>query len=134
MWGNRKGRARGRRGRLGAFLDEGSEIEGKYTCTGTVMLDAKFSGEITSKDTLVIGEHGVVRATVRTATLVVRGELVGNVTASEQVVLEASARVTGDVEAPVIVMAKGAVLDGHCRMTKAKPAEAPHGVVIPIKG
>jgi len=43
------------------------------------------------------------------------------VTASEQVVLEASARVTGDVEAPVIVMAKGAVLDGHCRMTKAKP-------------
>jgi len=76
----------------------------------------------------------VVQATVRTATLVVRGEVVGNVTASEQVVLEASARVTGDVEAPVIVMAKGAVLDGHCRMTKAKPAEAPHGVVIPIKG
>ena len=44
------------------------------------------------------------------------------------------ARVTGDVEAPVIVMEKGAVLDGHCRMTKAKPAEAPHGVVVPIKG
>src|SRR5436309_1476512 len=95
---------------------------------------AWLSGEITSKDTLVIGERAVVRATVRTATLVVRGEVVGNVTASEQVVLEASARVTGDVEAPVIVMAKGAVLDGHCRMTKAKPAEAPHGVVIPIKG
>ena len=131
MWGKRTGKAPGR---IGAFLDEGSEIEGKYTSTGTVMLDAKFSGEITSKDTLVIGERAVVQATVRTATLVVRGEVVGNVTASEQVVLEASARVTGDVEAPVIVMAKGAVLDGHCRMTKAKPAEAPHGVVIPIKG
>src|SRR5881227_3406800 len=117
MWGNK---ARKMRERLGGFLDEGSEIEGKYTCAGTVMLDAKFSGEITSKDTLVIGEHAVVRATVRTATLVVRGEVVGDVTASEQVVLEASARVTGDVEAPVIVMAKGAVLDGHCRMTKAK--------------
>jgi len=59
---------------------------------------------------------------------------VGNVTASEQVVLESSARVTGDIEAPVIAMEKGAVLDGHCRMTKAKPAETPHGVVIPIKG
>src|SRR5205823_5852710 len=84
--------------------DEGSEIEGKYTCAGTVMLDAKFSGEITSKDTLVIGEHAVVRATVRTATLVVRGEVVGDVTASEQVVLEASARVTGAVEAPFSVL------------------------------
>ena len=134
MWGKRTGKAPGKRDRLGAFLDEGSEIEGKYTCAGRVMLDAKFSGEITSKDTLIIGERAVVHATVRTATLVVRGEVVGNVTASEQVVLESSARVTGDIEAPVIAMAKGAVLDGHCRMTKAKPAETPHGVVIPIKG
>ena len=131
MWGKRTGKAPGR---IGAFLDEGSEIEGKYTCAGTVMLDAKFSGEITSKDTLVIGERSAVRATVRTAVLVVHGEVVGNVTASERVELKSSARVTGDVEAPVIVMEKGAVLDGHCRMTKAKPAEAPHGVVVPIKG
>jgi cytoskeletal protein CcmA (bactofilin family) len=131
MWGKRTGKAPGR---IGAFLDEGSEIEGKYTCAGMVMLDAKFSGEITSKDTLVIGERSAVRATVRTAVLVVHGEVVGNVTASERVELKSSARVTGDVEAPVIVMEKGAVLDGHCRMTKAKPAEAPHGVVIPIKG
>jgi cytoskeletal protein CcmA (bactofilin family) len=131
MWGNK---TRKMRERLGGFLDEGSEIEGKYTCAGMVMLDAKFSGEITSKDTLVIGERAVVHATVRTATLVVRGEVVGDVTASEQVVLESSARVTGDIEAPVIAMEKGAVLDGHCRMTKAKPAEAPHGVVVPIKG
>src|SRR5437773_11412984 len=134
MWGNRTGKAPRTRERLGSFLEEGSEIEGKYTCTGTVMLDAKFAGEITSKDALGIGERDVVQATVRSATLVVRGEVVGNVTASEQVVLEASARVTGDVEAPVIVMEKGAVLDGHCRMTKAKPAEAPHGGVIPLEG
>src|SRR5438093_12268919 len=100
MWGNRTSKARS----LGAFLDEGSEREGKYTCAGTVMLDAKFSGEITAKDALVIGEKAVVRADVRTASLVVRGELVGNVTASEEVVLESSARVTGDIEAPVIVM------------------------------
>jgi cytoskeletal protein CcmA (bactofilin family) len=71
---------------------------------------------------------------VRTAVLVVHGEVVGNVTASERVELKSSARVTGDVEAPVIVMEKGAVLDGHLRMTQAKPAEAPHGVVVPIKG
>ncbi len=134
MFGKRTAKERKTRERLGAFLDEASEMEGKYSCAGTVMLDAKFSGEIASKDTLVIGEKAVVHANVRTASLVVRGELMGNVMASEEVVLESSARVTGDVEAPVIVMEKGAVLDGHCRMTKAKPAEAPHGVVVPIKG
>jgi cytoskeletal protein CcmA (bactofilin family) len=130
MFGNRNGKVRG----LGAFLDENSEIEGKYRCAGTVMLDAKFSGEIMSKDTLIIGERSVVRASVQTGTLVVHGELVGNVTASELVELKGSARVTGDVEAPIVVMERGAVLDGHCRMTKAASAEAPHGVVVPIKG
>src|SRR5437870_12622967 len=98
MWGNK---ARKMRERLGGFLDEGSEIEGKYTCAGRVMLDAKFSGEITSKDTLIIVERAVVHATVRTATLVVRGEAVGNVTASEQVLPDSSARIRGAIWAPV---------------------------------
>jgi len=122
------------RGRLGAFLDDGSEIEGSYTCTGTVMVDARVRGEITAKDTLIIGDHGVVEATVRAGTLVVRGQLVGNVTASERVELKSSARVTGDVEAPVIIMEAGAVLDGECRMTKEKPVEPALSLVIPIKG
>ena len=46
-----------------------------------------------------------------------------------------TSRITGDVEAPRIVMEAGAVLDGQCRMTIDKPAEAPHSaVVVPIKG
>ena len=126
MWGKRKGR-------LGAFLDDSSEIEGKYTCAGTVMLDAKLRGDLTAKDTLVIGERGVVEASVRGTIVVVRGRVTGNVTATERVELHASARVTGDVDAPVIIMEAGCVLDGRCRMTREKPSEAPLSVVVPIK-
>ena len=133
MWGKRNKASR-MPGGLGAFLDEGSEIEGRYRCAGTVMLDAKFKGEITSKDTLIIGERGVVHASVQTASLVVRGQLVGNVTATERVELTRSARVTGDIESPVLVMEEGAVHDGDCRMSKAKAAEGPLAVVVPIKG
>jgi cytoskeletal protein CcmA (bactofilin family) len=132
MWRKRKdGTPRARR-RLGAFLDEGSEMEGRYTCTGTVVIDAKFKGEITSRDTLIIGDQGVVHAAIETASLVVHGELVGNVTAAERVELKRRARVRGDIEAPVIVMEEGAVHDGHCRMTQAK-AETALSVVVPIK-
>ena len=133
MWRNGKGNARRVRGRLGAFLDEDSEIEGKYTCSGTVMLDAKLSGEITSRDTLIIGAQGVVHATVRGVKIVVCGEVVGRVTASERVELRAGARVTGDIEAPIIVVEQGAVLDGHCRMAKARSAEPPLSLVVPMK-
>lgn len=108
-------------------------MEGRYTCAGTVVIEAKFTGEITSRDTLVIGDRGIVHATVQTGSLVVRGELVGNVTATERVELRRGARVTGDIEAPVVVMEEGAVHDGHCRMTKAESSEAHPSVVVPIK-
>ena len=54
MWRRRKKHSR----KLGAFIDDCSELEGRYTCSGTVMIDAKFKGEISSKDTLIIGDQG----------------------------------------------------------------------------
>jgi len=134
MWGSRKRKTDRMRGRLAAFLDEGSEFEGKYTCTGTIVLDAKLRGEIVSHGTLVIGEHGCVHAAVHAETLIVRGELVGTVSASERVELTSTARVIGDIEAPVILMEAGAVHDGHSRMAKANGTDAPaQGVVVPLK-
>jgi cytoskeletal protein CcmA (bactofilin family) len=132
VWGRRKEHARRKRG-LGAFLDEGSEIEGKYTCSGTVVLDAKVRGEIIAKDTLIIGEHGVVEANVLAVKVVVRGKLNGTIIASERVELKDGARITGDVEAPVITMEEGAHVDGRCRMTKEQPAELSLPVVVPLK-
>ena len=122
---------------LTAFIDEASEIEGKYTFSGTVMLNGKFQGEIASTDTLIIGERGVVNATIRAGTVIINGEVVGNVQATERVELKGSARVFGDVEAPVIVVEEGVLFEGHCRMTKSKPAEAARDTrefsVVPLK-
>src|SRR5499427_3526560 len=106
-------------GDLTAFIDEGSEIEGKYSFSGTVMLNGRFSGEIQTKDTLIIGEKGVVNATVRAGSVVISGEVVGNVLASERVELRGTARVFGDVEAPVVVVEEGVLFEGHCKMTKS---------------
>ena len=119
---------------LTAFIDEGSEIEGKYTFTGTVLLNGKFQGEIDSPDTLIIGERGVVNASVRAGTLVVNGELVGNVHASERVELSGRARVFGDLESPVIVLEEGVMFEGHCRMPKpGSPDGGRDGSVVPLK-
>jgi len=108
---------------LTAFIDEGSEIEGKYTFNGTVMLNGKFSGEIVSSDSLIIGEKGVVNATVRAGIVLVNGEVIGNVFASERIELRGTARVYGDVEAPVIVVEEGVHFEGHCKNTKGRSAD-----------
>ena len=110
---------------LTAFIDEGSEIEGKYTFNGTVMLNGKFSGEIISSDSLIIGEKGSVNATVRAGVVLINGEVIGNVFATERVELRGAARVYGDVEAPVIVVEEGVLFEGHFKNTKGRPADVP---------
>ena len=119
LWKKRP-KSKRRNDNFSAYLDEGSEIEGTYTFSGTVMLNGKFKGNIQSTDTLVIGEKGVVNATISAGTVLISGEVVGNVLATERVELRASARVFGDIEAPVVVVEEGVLFEGHCRMTKTR--------------
>src|SRR5262249_8880273 len=72
MW-NRKHQPIGRKG-LTAFIDEDSEIEGRYSFKGTVMLNGRFKGDITSTDTLIIGERGSVTGDIRAGQVQVSGE------------------------------------------------------------
>ena len=85
IWKKKNDKATTKDGDLTAYIDEASEIEGKFTFSGTVMLNGKFSGEIVSNDTLIIGEKGVVNATVRGGVVLVSGEVVGNILATERV-------------------------------------------------
>jgi cytoskeletal protein CcmA (bactofilin family) len=126
MFGRKKPpKVAGKGSDLSAYIDEASEIEGKYTFSGTVMLNGKLTGEIWSDDTLIVGEKGVVNASVRAGIVLVNGEVRGNILGTERVELRGSARVYGDVEAPVVVVEEGVLFEGHCRMTKGRPAENP---------
>src|SRR5437870_13500147 len=121
----RKSKPTGGTSDLTAFVDEGSETEGTYTFQGTVMLTGKFSGEIASSDSLIIGEKGSVNATVRAGIVLINGEVIGNVFATERVELRGAARVYGDVEAPVIVVEEGVLFEGHFKNTTGRSADVP---------
>ena len=119
-------------------INDGTEIDGKITFTGTVLLNGRVRGEIVSTDTLVIGEKGVVNASIRAGVVEVSGEVVGNISATERIELHPSCRVYGDIEAPVVTIDEGALLEGQCRMTKLRPADiaAPQqrdSSVVPLK-
>jgi cytoskeletal protein CcmA (bactofilin family) len=120
-----------------SHVNEGTEIEGKVSFTGTVLLNGRVRGEIVSNDTLVIGEKGVVNASIRSSIVEISGEVVGNISATERIELHPSCRVYGDIEAPVVIIDEGALLEGQCRMTKLRPADigtAPRDSgVVPLK-
>lgn len=120
------------------YIDEGSEIDGKLTFTGKLVLNGRLRGEIVSNDQLIIGEKGVVNANIRAGVVQISGEVVGDVVASDRVELREKCRVYGDVSAPVVIIAEGALFEGQCRMTKGRPADAAEPPVrdlslVPIK-
>ncbi|HXU90267.1 MAG TPA: polymer-forming cytoskeletal protein [Methylomirabilota bacterium] len=133
MWKG-KGKTRGKdTGELTAFLDEACQIDGKFTFSGTVMINGRLHGEIHSNDTLIVGEKGVINASIRAGVVLISGEVIGNVEGVERVELRGGARVSGDVEAPIVVVDEGVMFDGHCRMTRAGAEDAREHAVVPLK-
>jgi len=108
---------------LNALLGRGSEFEGKLTFEGTVRIDGKFSGTIVTTATLVVGEGAQVNAEVTCGTIIVHGEVHGNIKASSVVELHQPARVHGNVETPVLMIAKGVQFNGQCKMDGAATPE-----------
>ncbi len=103
-------------GGLTAFIDQGSSFEGKLSFKDTVRIDGHFSGEISSENTLVIGETGEIEANIESQTVIVSGTIHGDVIAGRRVVLNKTAHVAGNIETPSIVVEDGAVLNGRVTM------------------
>jgi cytoskeletal protein CcmA (bactofilin family) len=111
-------------GGLTAFIDQGSDFEGKLSFQDTVRIDGRFRGEITSQNTLIVGESGEIEASIRSSTIVVSGAVEGDIVGTKKVMLHKTARVTGNVESPCIVIEEGAIFNGQVKMDPpgAKPA------------
>ncbi len=120
-------------GNLTAFIDQGSEFEGKLSFKDTVRIDGVFSGEISSDNTLIVGESGKIHATIKSVCVVISGLVEGDIQARDQIVLHKTAVVNGNLEAQAIVMEEGAQLNGTVRMG-SPPAAAGHATIKGVPG
>jgi len=101
---------------LNALLGRGSEFEGKLTFEGTVRIDGKFTGTIITGDVLVVGEGAKVSAEITCGTIIVHGEVNGNIRALHAVELHHPAKMRGNVESPSLMVEKGVVFEGQSKM------------------
>ena len=100
--------------RMAAWVGKALLIQGKVTSTENLTIDGRVEGTIELGDhSLTIGAGASVEADLVAQTIVVSGAVAGNVLASVKVDLQATASVKGDITAPVILMADGAVVTGR---------------------
>ena len=89
-----------------------------------LQINGRFEGTLDTKGNLSIGDKATIKATIHGEAITIGGTVQGTVTATSHVELLASARVTGKVISPRIIMKDGAVLNGSLEMsgeTNASP-------------
>lgn len=102
------------------ILGRESRFSGKLTFEGAVRIDGKFEGEIETKDLLLIGPGAEVKATLDVGSVVINGSVEGDIKASASVEIKAPGRLKGNVITPTLVIEKGVVFDGSCKMGEAQ--------------
>jgi cytoskeletal protein CcmA (bactofilin family) len=122
--GKRKERFPAGRDNINAFIGEGTSFKGTLTFEGTVRVDGKLEGEVSTKDTLLIGSSAEVKADIHAGALVIGGSVHGNVTAEKKVELHSGARLYGNISTPSLVIDEGVVFEGTCSMG-SKPKRPP---------
>ena len=101
----------------GTFISSGAMFEGTLSLKGDFHIDTEFRGELETDGIITVGPNGSVVGDIRGREVVIRGAVVGNVTAPRQLVVEANAKLHGDIETACLDIQKHAFFQGRTSMT-----------------
>ena len=94
-------------------------IKGELTGSEDLTIEGHVEGKIELRqNVLTIGPNGKIKAQVFAKSVVILGEVTGNVTASEKVDLRDNGSVDGDIAAPRVAIAEGAHFRGSIDMQR----------------
>ena len=99
-------------------LGDSVSIKGELSGSEDLTFCGQMQGNVKLADhTLTIGPHAEIIADISAKAVVVNGAVVGNVTATEVVEIEATGSVTGDIKAPRLSIADGGYFSGRVEMS-----------------
>jgi cytoskeletal protein CcmA (bactofilin family) len=128
-------------------IGRGSKVRGRITGDGSLEINGHVEGEVDVTGDVTVGDGGLIGSNLSGRRLVVRGAIKGDLVATEAIALESGARVVGDLRAPRVGIASGALVRGHvqtegaaggarsgasrARASSARTESAPRAVAAP---
>jgi cytoskeletal protein CcmA (bactofilin family) len=117
-----------------AMIGPSIEIQGTLTGGEDLFIEGKIDGKIELRQHgVTIGKSGRVHADVEGRTIVVMGEVEGDLCGEEQIILRQSSTVRGNLFAPRITLEDGARFKGSIDMNPQSAAENGKAPRPPLK-
>jgi cytoskeletal protein CcmA (bactofilin family) len=96
-----------------SIIASGLTFEGKIEGSGHVRISGRFKGDVHVDGTLTVDAGAHLAGAVRAGSVVVAGEIEGNIEGAQRVELHQSGVVNGDVSAGSLTVADGARMRGR---------------------
>jgi cytoskeletal protein CcmA (bactofilin family) len=106
------------------------KIEGKFDIADSIQIECEVGGELRVGGKLVIGEKGIVHANVETVDAIIMGHYDGNMTATGNVEIASTGRVSGNVKTDSLVISKGGCFSGNVSKINEGPASLSRPVYL----
>ena len=109
-------------------------INGELSGSEDLTIEGRVEGKIDLKDhVLTVGSNGRIKAQVSAKSIVVFGQVTGNLTASEKVDIKEDGSVEGDIVAPRVAIADGSHFRGSIDMQRKEPSSSVEGTLGALK-
>lgn len=109
-----------RKGGGPAIIGPSIAIKGDVSGDEDLVIQGRVEGTVDlAKHNVTIGPNGRVKADVNGRTVVVEGEVEGDLRGQEQIILRHTAKVVGSISAPRVALEDGAVFRGGIEMDAA---------------
>ena len=115
-----------------SIIGQGTTVRGNIRGPGSVEIRGRVEGDVEVDGDVAIGENGGVNGNISGAQILVAGQVAGDLRGTEAVLLERGARVAGDLVAPRIGIAEGALVRGAVKTEGDAPAPR-RAAVLPTR-
>jgi cytoskeletal protein CcmA (bactofilin family) len=115
--------------KLNTVICKDVKVIGEIHSNGNVRIDGEVDGSIKAKGILTIGPTANVKAEIRAKEAVIAGRVEGKIVVDENLELEKTANVLGDIITKVLTVTTGARFNGKCQM-----GNSPEKRKIPSEG
>lgn len=107
-----------------SLLSRGVSIEGDIQGAENAQIEGHLKGSIRLDGDIIIGSSAVVEADVEADNIIIKGMVIGNVTAREHLEIQPTGKMTGDITARSIDFKDGSSFEGRSQMIKSRPKAA----------
>mgnify|MGYP001040952383 CR=1 FL=1 len=102
--------------RLDTLIGNGTILEGTLTSRESICIEGTVRGKVLCEGSVIVGPKGRVDADIYAETVLVGGEVNGNIVSKSKLEITTNGKLRGDIKTGSLIIAEGVLFEGKCQM------------------